>query len=406
MNLKFSKDFPVINQKMNEFPLCYLDSGASALKLKRGTDILVRYADSFSCNIHRGVYKLSSDLTQRYENAREKVAHFIGAPTPHSIVFNSGTTMGINQVARMLIKSELLKKGDEVLVSIMEHHANIVPWLFLQKEFGIKVVIIPMDESKKITVENIKKKQTNKTRVIACTHISNVLGGGNPIKEITQFAKKNNILTLIDGAQAVPHQVLNMKDLDCDFYVFSGHKVFAPTGVGVLYGRKEILDDLSPILGGGDMILSVSWDRVIEKKSPYKFEAGTPPIAQAIALGESLSYIESLGFEDIQKIELGLKERMLEAMKGIKRVKLLNDNPSIPLFTFTFEGVHPHDLGSFLDDRGIAIRVGHHCAEPLLEEMGVKSTARASFSFYNDEYDIQRLTEALIQAGDFFCEYE
>ncbi|MBM2846447.1 MAG: sufS, partial [Bacteroidetes bacterium] len=383
-------NFPLLRQRVNGKPLVYLDNAATSQKPQVVIDALMRYYQEENSNIHRGVHYLSEKATQSYEASRAKVRKFVNAASVQEVIFVRGTTEGINLVAGSYGRKNI-RQGDEVLISAMEHHSNIVPWQVLCEEKGAKLRVIPMNDDGELLLDEYERLLGEKTRLVAIAHISNALGTVNPIKEMVAVAHRKGIPVLVDGAQAVPHRKVDVQDLDCDFYTFSSHKMFGPTGVGILYGKKQLLDAMPPYQGGGDMIKSVTFEKTIYNDLPYKFEAGTPNIAGGIALGAAIDYMGMLDMEAISAYEHDLLNYATEALRGINSVRIIGTaHEKAGVLSFVIEGIHPHDIGTILDDEGIAIRTGHHCAQPVMQRFGVPATARASFAFYNtkDEVDI------------------
>lgn len=383
-------NFPLLRQRVNGKPLVYLDNAATSQKPQVVIDALMRYYQEENSNIHRGVHYLSEKATQSYEASRAKVRKFVNAASVQEVIFVRGTTEGINLVAGSYGRRNI-RQGDEVLISAMEHHSNIVPWQVLCEEKGAKLRVIPMNDDGELLLDEYERLLGEKTRLVAIAHISNALGTVNPIKEMVALAHRKGIPVLVDGAQAVPHRKVDVQDLDCDFYTFSSHKMFGPTGVGILYGKKQLLDAMPPYQGGGDMIKSVTFEKTIYNDLPYKFEAGTPNIAGGIALGAAIDYMGMLDMEAISAYEHDLLNYATEALRGINGVRIIGTaHEKAGVLSFVIEGIHPHDIGTILDDEGIAIRTGHHCAQPVMQRFGVPATARASFAFYNtkDEVDI------------------
>jgi len=396
----YKNDFPLYESHPN---LAYLDNAASSLKCKNVIDTLNHYYKDLGVNVHRGVYELSYEATDLYENARENIAKFIGAKFDE-IVFTRGTSASLNLVASSY-GMDFINEGDEIIVSELEHHSNFIPWQIVCKKKHAKLVFVPLTNEGRITIENFKSVLTNKTKIVAINHVSNVMGYVSPIKEIIRLAHEVNAIVVVDGAQAIPHMSVNVKDLDCDFYAFSGHKMCGPTGIGVLYGKKELLDKMNPIEFGGDMADEVNLDMSTYKDIPYKFEAGTPIIAEAIGLGEACKYLESVGFDYISKHEHDVKEYALKRMLEIPEVEIYNKTCETGIITFNIKGVHPHDAASVLDQNGVCIRAGHHCAQPITRFLGQLSTIRASFYFYNDYEDADKLVDSVKEAVDFFGKF-
>ncbi len=396
------KDFPILKTKMRERPLAYLDTAASAQKPKVVIDAISDFYANHYANIHRGVYHLSAEATRRYDEVRTRVANFIGGRDPREIVFVRNATEAINLVARSWGDVQI-GKGDEIVVTAMEHHANIVPWQMLatRKEARLRVAEIHDDGS--LDVTQLESLLGPRTRLLAFTHVSNVLGTVNPVAEITAMARARGITTLVDGAQGVCHGPVDVASLGCDFYVFSGHKLYGPTGAGVLYGRHALLDAMPPFLGGGDMIERVSFKGTTYARAPQRFEAGTPDIASVIGLGAAIGYLEGIGMENIAAYEQTLLAYATECLSKIPGLRIQGTaREKAAVVSFVLEGVHPHDIGTVLDGEGIAIRAGHHCAQPLMERLGLPATARASFAFYNTPAEIDRLVVGLAKAQQLF----
>jgi cysteine desulfurase/selenocysteine lyase len=389
------QDFPIFERKNRGKPIVYLDSAASAQKPKQVVDAISQFYLQDYANIHRGIYELSERSSAFYENAREAVRHFIQAVHLNEIVFVRGTTEGINLVAQSFGRSHF-KAGDEVLVSEMEHHSNLVPWYLLSKEIGIKLKIIPIKDDGSLDLHAYQALFSPRTKFATFCHASNVTGALNPVKEMVRIAHENNVPVLIDGAQAIAHLPVDVKDIDCDFYVFSGHKLYGPTGTGVLYGKKEILDDLPPYQGGGGMINSVSFSNITFAHAPKKFEAGTPDIAGAVGLHAAILYLQSIGMDEIYAHNQELLEIAGPLLLKVPGLKIVGHaRPKVGVISFVIDGIHPHDIGTILDHEGIAIRASHHCAMPLMKRFSVPATVRVSFGIYNDHADIDALVNAL-----------
>ncbi|WP_218080343.1 cysteine desulfurase [Anthocerotibacter panamensis] len=395
-------DFPVLGQTVHGKPLVYLDNAASTQKPQTVIDTQTDLYSTYYANIHRGVHALSERSTAAYEAVRTKVQRFIHARHPEEIVFVRGTTEGINLVAQTFGQMRV-QAGDEILLSAMEHHANIVPWQMLCAQKGATLRVIPIHDSGALDLEAYENLLTERTRLVALVHISNALGTINPVRQLIAMAHKRDIPVLIDGAQAISHLPVDVQELDCDFYVFSGHKLYAPTGTGVLYGKAELLQAMPPYQGGGDMIRTVSFAKTEYAPPPAKFEAGTPDIAGVIGLGAALDYLQNLGLESIARYEAGLLHYATKALSDIPGIRLIGTAPEkASILSFVLAGVHPHDVGTILDRAGIAIRVGHHCAQPLMERFGVPATARASLAFYNTPQEIDALVRALHYVQEVF----
>ena len=392
------REFPILGRTVHGTALAYLDSGASAQRPRSVIAAVDEYERMHHANIHRGVHTLSQEATALYEGARERIARFINARSPREIVFVRGTTEAINLVAQSYGRP-LLRPGDEVLITHLEHHANIVPWQMLCEQTGAKLVVAPMDERGEVHAEAVEALMSERTRLLAFAHISNALGTVLPVRRLIAAAKARGITTLIDGAQAVPHLEVDVQELGCDFYAFSGHKMFAPTGVGVLYGREALLERMPPWQGGGDMILTVSFAKTVYNTLPHKFEAGTPNISGVVGLGAAVDFMQSLDLEAAHRHEHALLAHATRALEGVEGLRLIGTAPDkASLVSFVVEGVHPHDLGTILDGDGIAIRTGHHCAMPVMEFFRVPATARATFAFYNTFDEIDRLADAIARA--------
>jgi cysteine desulfurase / selenocysteine lyase len=387
--------FPLLRQRVNGKPLVYFDNAATSQKPQVVIDALMHYYEEENSNIHRGVHYLSERATQAYESARVKVQHFLNASHQREIIFVRGTTEGVNLVAHSYGRVHV-GAGDEVLISAMEHHSNIVPWQILCQEKGAKLVVAPMNGAGELLIDEYEKLLTPRTRIVGLTHVSNALGTINPIKAMIAMAHARNIPVLIDGAQAVPHMKVDVRDLGCDFYTFSAHKMFGPTGVGILWGKTALLDAMPPYQSGGDMIKSVTFEKTIYNDLPHKFEAGTPNIAGGIGLGAAIDYINEIDLASMAAFEHELLEhatRAVSAVPGLRIIGTAKEKASV--LSFVMEGIHPHDIGTILDDEGIAIRTGHHCAQPVMQYFGIPATARASFAFYNTKEEVDVFVGAL-----------
>ncbi|TVT28718.1 cysteine desulfurase [Salinicoccus cyprini] len=395
------KDFPILDQQVNGKELVYLDTSATSQTPAPVIDAMTAYYKEYNSNVHRGVHTLGTKATDGYEKARMKVRSFINAKRYEEIIFTRGTTAAINLVARSF-GDMVIEPGDEIVVTEMEHHANIVPWQELAKRRQAELKFIPMEADGTLTMENVKAAIGEKTKIVAITHVSNVLGTINDIKEIAKVARKNDAYISVDGAQAVPHMSVDVQDLDVDFYAFSGHKMLGPTGIGVLYGKSELLDDMEPIEYGGDMIDFVDLRTSTWTDLPVKFEAGTPMIAEAIGLAHAINYIEEIGPQAILEYEQELVNYALERMRTVEGIEIYGPDKRAGLITFNLTDVHPHDLATALDSEGIAVRAGHHCAQPLMKWLGVSSTARASFYIYNTKEEIDVFIEGLKRTKEFF----
>lgn len=395
------KDFPILDQQVNGKELVYLDTSATSQTPAPVIDAMTAYYKEYNSNVHRGVHTLGTKATDGYEKARMKVRSFINAKRYEEIIFTRGTTAAINLVARSF-GDMVIEPGDEIVVTEMEHHANIVPWQELAKRRQAELKFIPMEADGTLTMENVEAAIGEKTKIVAITHVSNVLGTINDIKEIAKVARKNDAYISVDGAQAVPHMSVDVQDLDVDFYAFSGHKMLGPTGIGVLYGKSELLDDMEPIEYGGDMIDFVDLRTSTWTDLPVKFEAGTPMIAEAIGLAHAIDYIEEIGPQAILEYEQELVKYALERMRTVEGIEIYGPDKRAGLITFNLTDVHPHDLATALDSEGIAVRAGHHCAQPLMKWLGVSSTARASFYIYNTKEEIDVFIEGLKRTKEFF----
>ncbi|PCI51996.1 MAG: cysteine desulfurase [Alphaproteobacteria bacterium] len=395
-------DFPIFKQEIYGKPLTFLDSGASAQKPQRVLDAIQKcYAEEYA-NIHRGVYYLSQVGTQKYEDVRVKVQNFINAASPNEIIFVRGATEAINLVAATWGR-KFLGSGDEVVLSRMEHHSNIVPWQMLRDEKDIVLTVAPIDDKANFLFDEYEKMLSERVKLVAITHISNALGTITPLKDIITAAHKVGAKVLVDGCQAVPHMPVDMQELDADFYVFSGHKLYGPTGVGVLYAKEELLKAMPPYQGGGDMIRSVTFEKTVYNDLPHKFEAGTPHIAGGIGLGAALDYVEDLGFDNIAEHEGRLLAYSLDKIQQVKGLNLIGRADNMAgIISFTMDLAHPHDIGTILDQDGIAIRTGHHCAQPVMDFFDIPSTARLSLGLYNTQQDIDRFVDSLHKVNRIF----
>ena len=399
------KDFPILSRTIYGKPLVYLDNAATSQKPTSVIQSLVDYYESYNSNIHRGVHTLSMEATDRHEDARSKCTRFIGAKEDKSLIMVRNTTEAINLVAQTWGKHNI-SAGDEILTTHMEHHSNLVPWQKLAEQNGASLQFIELDEDGMLNLSNIDDLITERTKLLALTHMSNVLGTINPVKELTAVAHKMGAKVLIDGAQSVPHMKVDVTDIDCDFFAFSGHKMLAPTGIGVLYVKPEILESMDPFLFGGDMVSQVWDDTATWNDLPWKFEAGTPNIADLIGLGTAIDYLESLGMDEIREHEMALTGYALEQFDRLNDIKVFGPKDLSKrggVISFHSDDVHPHDMGTMLDREGIAIRTGHHCAMPLTRKLSVAATARASFYIYNTEEEVDKLTSAITATLDYFA---
>ena len=396
------KEFPILESRIYDKPLVYLDNAATTQKPQCVIDTISDVYTTMNSNVHRGVHHLSQVATTAMENSRETVRKFIGAKHSHEIIFTRGTTESINLVASSY-GNTLLKEGDEIIISAMEHHSNIVPWQLLHARTGVKFRVIPLTGNCKLDIEAYKGMFNEKTRLVSVTHVSNVLGSTNPIKEIIEIAHSNDVPVLIDGAQSIPHKKIDVMELDADFFAFSGHKIYGPTGVGVLYGKELWLETMQPYNGGGEMIKSVRFDKTSFNDLPYKFEAGTPDYVGIIALGKAIEWVNSLGIENIAAHEHELTRYAVEQLKTIPEMRIFGE-PDGAAVSFLTGDIHPADLGTILDRLGIAIRTGHHCAQPLIDHLGIPGTARASFAVYNTKEEIDALIQGIKRAVKMFTQ--
>jgi cysteine desulfurase / selenocysteine lyase len=388
-------DFPALHQEVNGRPLVYLDSAATTLKPRAVIEAVEGIYGRDCANIHRGVHLLSMRATDAFEAARTRLARFIGAPRRKEVIFVRGATEGINLVAQSYGRPRL-KAGDEILITHLEHHSNIVPWQLLCEQTGAKLVVVPIDDRGAVMQDEYARLLTERTRIVAVAHVSNALGTVNPIARMAEMAHAHGAVVLVDGAQAAPHTAVDVRALGADFYVLSGHKMYGPTGVGVLWGRAELLESMPPYQGGGDMILSVSFEKTVYNELPHKFEAGTPHIAGVVGLGAAAEYLEGVGLERIAAHEHALLERATALLQDEPGVQLIGTAPvKAAVLSFRIAGVHPHDVGTILDQEGIAIRTGHHCAQPVMDRFGVAATARASFGLYNTPAEVDALLEGV-----------
>ncbi|CAN7427700.1 cysteine desulfurase [Aminobacter sp. LjRoot7] len=396
------RDFPILSREVYGKPLVYLDNGASAQKPQVVIDAIAHAYSNEYANVHRGLHYLSNAATDAYEKARESVRRFLNAPNVDQIVFTSNATSAINTVAYGYGMPNI-GEGDEIVLSIMEHHSNIVPWHFIRERQGAKLVWVPVDDLGTFHVEEFEKRLTDRTKLVAITHMSNALGTVTPIKEICRIAHARGIPVLVDGSQSAVHMPIDVQDLDCDFFVMTGHKLYGPSGIGVLYGKRELLERMRPFHGGGEMIVEVTEDIVTYNEPPHRFEAGTPPIVQAIGLGAALDYIEGIGRERIAAHEAMLRDYAHERLRSINSLRIFGDAPGKgAIVSFELQGIHAHDVSMVIDRQGVAVRAGTHCAQPLLKRFGVTSTCRASFGMYNTKAEIDVLAEALEKARKFF----
>lgn len=396
------KDFPVLNQIVNDEPLAYLDNAATTQKPLKVLAAIKDYYENDNANVHRGVHTLAERATEKYEAAREKVRQFINAKSTKEVLFTRGTTTSINWVAQFA--GQILKAGDEIVISIMEHHSNIVPWQEVAKKTGAILKFVYLKDGQ-LDMDDLRKKITNQTKFVSIAHVSNVLGTINPVEEITKIAHEHGAYMVVDGAQSTPHMAIDLQKMDVDFFAFSGHKMMGPTGIGVLYGKEELLNQFEPVEFGGEMIDFVYESHSTWTELPWKFEAGTPNIAGAIALGAAIDYIQELGIDQIHQHEIELIDYLMPKLQEIEGLKIYGSKDNVKrggLIAFNIEGLHPHDVATALDMEGVAVRAGHHCAQPLLNYLETPATARASFYLYNTKADCDKLVEALKKTKEFF----
>jgi cysteine desulfurase/selenocysteine lyase len=396
------KDFPILKELIHGKPLCYLDNAATTQKPQAVIDSLIKYYTTINSNIHRGVHYLSGTATDAYENARTKVKSFINASSEKEIVFTRGATESINLVANSFGRSKI-KEGDEIIISAMEHHSNIVPWQLIASEKKAVIKIIPISDEGEIIFEEFEKLITERTKIISVVYVSNSLGTINPVGKIIETAHRYNIPVLIDAAQAVNHLPVDVQKLGCDFLAFSGHKIYGPTGIGVLYGKEDLLDQMPPFMGGGDMISKVTFERSTYNELPFKFEAGTSNIAGAIGLGAALDYVSRIGIEVIAGHENEILNYAAESLSNIEGLKIIgNAKEKSAVISFVFKNIHPHDIGTFLDFEGVAVRTGHHCTQPVMNRFGIPATTRASLAMYNTKDEIDILSHGLRKIIEVF----
>jgi len=400
---KIRADFPILNVQVEGKPLVYLDNAASAQMPQQVIDRLVRYQSTQHANIHRAVHYLSELATAEYDEARRKVQRFINAADEREVIFTSGTTEAINLVMHGYGR-KFIGAGDEIIISTLEHHSNIVPWQMLAEERGAKIRVVPVNDAGELQLDAYMNLFNERTKFVSLIHVSNALGTINPVKKMIAYAHSRGVPVLVDGAQAVPHMKVDVQDLDCDFYAFSGHKLCGPTGIGILYGKAALLERMQPFKGGGDMILSVTFEKTTYNTIPYKFEAGTPPIAAAIGLGAALDYLSAIGMENITAHEHALLQYATEQVSQIPGVRIVGtarDKASV--LSFVMEHIHPHDVGTLLNQEGIAVRTGHHCAQPVMQRMGIPATSRASFAFYNTRAEVDALMAGIRMVQKVFA---
>ncbi len=399
---KIREDFPILKTKVRNKPLVYFDNAATTQKPKQVIDTLNKYYTSMNSNIHRGVHYLSGVATDAFEEARIKIKNFINAASEKEIIFTRGTTESINLVSNSFGRSNI-KEGDEIIISNMEHHSNIVPWQLICNEKKAKLKIIPIDDNGEIILDEFVKLISDKTKLVSVVYISNSLGTINPVRDIIEIARKYDIPVLLDAAQTVNHKTVNVQELDCDFLAFSGHKLYGPTGIGVLYGKEKILGSMPPFMGGGDMIAKVTFEETTFNELPYKFEAGTSNIADAIGLGSAIDYITSIGMEKISVHETSLLDYATQRLKEVPGLKIIGTaKQKSAVISFVFDNIHPHDVGTFLDFEGVAVRTGHHCTQPVMERYNIPATSRASFGLYNTTKEVDTLVDSLKKIVEVF----
>ncbi|MEC8707091.1 MAG: cysteine desulfurase [Candidatus Thermoplasmatota archaeon] len=397
------EEFPILSKEVNNKPLIYLDNASTTQKPASVINEIQEYYECTNSNIHRGVHQLSQKATEEYEEARTKIQKFIGAKSPKEIIFVRGATEAVNLVANSYV-NPLISEGDNIIISHMEHHANIVPWQLIAKQKNIEIKVIPINEKGELIIAKLDNLIDKKTKFISLNHVSNSLGTVNPVKKLIQKAHQNNIRIMIDGAQAVQHMKVNVTDLDVDFYCFSGHKMYGPTGIGILYGKKEILDEMEPYQGGGDMIKSVTFEETIYNDVPHIFEAGTPNIVGAIGLGKAIDFIEKTTLEKIEEHEMDLLKYATQKISKIEGVRIIGTSENkASVISFVIDGIHPHDIGTIMDNLGIAIRAGHHCTQPIMDFYDIPATARASFAIYNTKEDVDKLIEGIEKTKEVFA---
>jgi|SRR3989338_1583566 len=394
------KDFPILNRKIHNKPLVYFDNAATSQKPSVVIDAIKNYYEQSNANVHRSIHQLGEEATEAYEKSREKIAGFINADSSQNIIFTKNSTEALNLLAYSLTSS--LKKGDEIVISQLEHHSNFVPWQQLAKQKGLNLKFIEINKNIELDKESIKKNITKKTKIVSVGHISNAIGTINPIEQITKIAHENGALMVIDGSQAAPHMPLDMEKINSDFYVFTGHKMLGPTGVGVLYGKKELLENMQPFLYGGEMINEVKFEGTTFNQLPWKFEAGTPNIAEAIGLGIAIDYLQKVGMGGIHEHDKELTEYAMEKLSKVRDVAIYGPKERGPIISFNVKGVHAHDVSQILDSEGVAIRAGHHCCMPLMGVIGVAATARASFYLYNTEEEVDVFIKAIDKVKKVF----
>ncbi|HLS09005.1 cysteine desulfurase [Lentibacillus sp.] len=395
------EQFPILHQEVNGSPLVYLDSSATSQKPLPVIEAVDAYYREDNSNVHRGVHTLGTRATEKYEGAREKVRKFINAKSTAEVIFTRGTTTSINMIAYSYARANL-REGDEIVITPMEHHSNLIPWQQAAKATGASLKYVSLKSDGTVSLDDIRETITDNTKIVAITHVSNVLGTINPVKEITKIAHQHDAVTVVDGAQGAPHMSVDVQDLDCDFYVFSGHKMCAPTGIGVLYGKQKLLEDMEPVEFGGEMIDFVNLYDSTWKELPWKFEGGTPIIAGAVGLGAAIDFLNEVGMDNITAHEQKLADYTMEKLRTIDGISIYGPEKRAALVTFNLDDVHPHDAATALDAEGIAVRAGHHCAQPLMKWLDVTATARASFYLYNTEEDVDRLFDGILKTKEYF----
>ncbi len=399
---KVRADFPVLKLEVNGKPLIYLDSAASSQMPQPVIDRLVYYQTSQHANVHRGVHYLSETATSEYEGARQKVQHFVNAREDREIIFTSGTTDAINLVMHGYGR-KFIKADDEIILTTLEHHSNIVPWQMLAQETGAKIRVVPVNDAGELLVDEYEKFFNQRTKFVGLIHVSNALGTINPVKKMIALAHMHGVPVLVDGAQAAPHMKIDVQDLDCDFYVFSAHKLCGPTGVGMLYGKASLLESMQPFKGGGEMIATVTFEKTTYNTIPHKFEAGTPPIAAAIGFGAAIDYLLTIGIDEIHAYEMELLHYATELINELSGVHVIGTAASkTSVLSFVVDGIHPHDIGTLLNQEGIAVRTGHHCAQPLMQRFKIPATSRASFAFYNNRSEVEAFIAGIYSVQKFF----
>ncbi|MFA6310733.1 MAG: cysteine desulfurase [Sterolibacterium sp.] len=400
---RIREDFPILRLRVYDRPLVYLDNAASSQMPQQVIDRLVRYQTTQHANIHRAVHYLSETATAEYAKARHKLRNFIHAGEDREVIFTSGTTDAINLVMHGYGR-KFIGAGDEIILTTLEHHSNIVPWQMLAEEKGARIRVVPIDDSGELLIEEYEKLFTERTRFVGVSHVSNALGSINPVKQMIAFAHERGVPVLVDGAQAAPHMPIDVVDLDCDFYAFSGHKLCGPTGIGILYGKADFLERMQPFKGGGDMILSVTFEKTTYNTIPHKFEAGTPPIAAAIGFGAAVDYLSAIGMDEIAVHEQELLRYATEQIQVLPGVRVIgNARNKAAVLSFVIDGIHPHDVGTLLNQEGVAVRTGHHCAQPVMQRYGIPATSRASFAFYNSLAEVDALVEGIRRVQQVFA---